>query len=306
MKELSLHITDVCNFGCKFCVWGDTLVRAADPIPRRELDRFLEGNRDSGFDRVNLHGGEPTLRRDLFDLLDRIRELGYPTVSLQSNGWALANRRFTERLVAGGVSLFVISVHGHTPEIHDTLSVAQGSLGRIRRGMELVRALGQEIRTNTVAVRANFAHLPEIAEWVIDAGSSHVNISSLMPTGRAWSADEDLMPTYRELEPYATAAIRLAEERGALASLEGFPRCSVAGFEEHCLFRKVVRGGQVRCYVRGEVWENHDTYVAENVKSKRHECEDCVHHELCGGPYTLYVENRGWSEFQPVAAASAG
>ncbi len=241
MKELSLHITDVCHFRCQFCVWGETLVQAGDPVPLRDLERFLRENRDRGFERVNLHGGEPTLRRDLFGLLAKIRNLGSPTVSIQTNGWALANRRFTERLMEAGVSLFVISVHGPTPEVHDVLSGHPESLRRPLEGMEHVRALGQKIRTNSVIVRSSYVHLDAIAELVTGAGAAHVNFSGLMPTGRASAAEESMMVTYREVEPYVRRALEVAERRGAVATLEGFPRCAVPGHAERCLHPRSTR-----------------------------------------------------------------
>jgi MoaA/NifB/PqqE/SkfB family radical SAM enzyme len=301
MRELSLHITDVCNFRCAFCVWGDTLTRGAERIPRPELTRFLAAHRGRGFERVNLHGGEPTLRKDLFELLAAVRRLGYPDVSIQTNGWALANPGFTRRLVEAGVSLFVISVHGATPDVHDTLAGAAGSLERLLAGIGHVRAAGARVRTNTVVMRPNVHTLPEIAALLAHAGVSHLNISSLMPSGRALGGETALMPTYREVAPYLDEALRVAERSGVEATLEGFPLCTVPGWEDHCLLRGEASGDQITCLIHGEVWANHDSHVEESCKSKRDPCRDCRFEERCAGVYTLYAKARGWGEFQPAA-----
>ncbi|HEU4390048.1 MAG TPA: radical SAM protein [Blastocatellia bacterium] len=300
MKCLSLHITDICNFSCSFCVWGETLVQSGERIPKAELERFLIENRDQGFEMVNLHGGEPTLRRDLFEILSFIRNLGYPAVSIQTNGWALANPRFARRLIEAGVSLFVVSLHGHTPDIHDTLSGAPGSFARIISGIGQVLDLGGSIRTNTVIMRPNYRFLPQIVECAIESGALHVNLSSLMPTGRASALDGHLMPTYAEIEGNVGAAIEAAKSRGAVATLEGFPRCAVRGYENHCLLREMSEDEQVKCLIRGEVWQNHDSFVEDSCKMKRPECLGCIHTRECGGVYKLYVQAKGWSEFQPV------
>ena len=300
MKELSLHITDLCNFRCAFCVWGETLLPRGERILLEDLEGFLRAHRGQGFERVNLHGGEPTLRRDLLPLLGRIRELGYPSVSLQTNGWRLADRAFVESLVRAGVSAFIISVHGHTPEMQDGLAGARGSLHRLLRGMANVRALGGRIQTNTVVTRLNHRHLPEIAALVLAAGASHVNLSALMPSGRALIGGPALMPTYAEVLPSLRQAVSVADREGATVTLEGFPGCAVPGLEDRCLFRDLATGQQVKCLVRGQVWTNHDDFLKDNGKTKRAACASCRLGPRCPGVYTLYVRKHGWSEFPPV------
>ncbi len=56
-----------------------------DSISRKRVSRFLRDDAGKGYEAVNIHGGEATIRRDLLDILDEIRELGYPTVFLQTN-----------------------------------------------------------------------------------------------------------------------------------------------------------------------------------------------------------------------------
>lgn len=304
MKELSLHITDLCNFSCAFCVWGDALCRRDDPVAWASLERFLADHRGEGFDRVNLHGGEPTLRRDLFQLLALIRRLGYPAVSLQTNGWALANRGFAERLAAGGVGLVVISLHGASAGVHDGLVGARGSLARLLAGMDHLAALGIAVRTNTVITRENLAELPEIAALAVGHGAREVNLSSLMPSGRAWTGEGCLGPSFRDASRPVEEAVRRAEAGGARVSLEGFPCCTVPGLEEHCLQRDATTGDQIQCFIHGAVWSNHDTFVERSVKSKRSECRRCRYDQRCPGVYTLYAHTRGWGELQPVPPAA--
>lgn len=300
MKELSLHITDLCNFSCAFCVWGDKLCRRDDPVDFESLEKFLQEQSGRGFERVNLHGGEPTLRRDLFRLLSLIRGLGYPTVSIQTNGWALANPRFADRLVAGGVSLVVISLHGATPAVHDGLVGAPGSLERLLAGMDRMAAHGVAVRTNTVITRENLAELPAIAELAVAHGARQVNLSSLMPSGRAWTGSEMPGPDFRAVAGPLAEAVRRAEAGGARVTLEGFPCCAAPGLEERCLHRDDASGDQITCFIHGAVWENHDTFVERSLKSKRGRCRQCRYDEHCPGVYTLYAHTRGWEELQPV------
>lgn len=303
MNELSLHITDRCNLRCRFCLFGDSLGSGVERIAREELEQFLLRHRNEGYDRVNLHGGEPTMRQDLFDLLDLIRSCGYPAVSIQTNGHALANGRFTERLFRAGVDLFILSVHGHVPAVHDELAGVPGTLERLLTGMDHVRELGAKLRTNTVAMRQNVQALPAIAELVTKHGATHVNLSSLMPMDRDW---HDLLPSFATVFPALCRAVETAEAYGARVTLEGFPLCTVPGLEERCMLRVAERGHRIKCLVRGNVMDNHDSYVVEHCKRKAAGCEGCLWNEQCGGFYTHYVETYGWGELRPAEASLTG
>lgn len=85
MKALSVHLTDVCNSKCSFCIVDSPFVKD-DTISRSRVSQFLRDHAGMGYEAVNIHGGEPTIRRDLMEILDEIRDLGYPAVLLQTNG----------------------------------------------------------------------------------------------------------------------------------------------------------------------------------------------------------------------------
>ena len=80
MRALSVHLTDICNSKCSFCIVDSPFVQE-DSISRKRVSRFLRDNADKGFEAVNIHGGEATIRKDFLEILDEIAELGYPTGS---------------------------------------------------------------------------------------------------------------------------------------------------------------------------------------------------------------------------------
>jgi MoaA/NifB/PqqE/SkfB family radical SAM enzyme len=303
MKELSLHITDVCNFRCRFCLFDD-LSHDGERISWNELHDFLDFHRGQSYERINLHGGEPTLRSDLFQLLALIRSMGYPTVSIQTNGWLLTNRDFVRRLVDEGISLFVISVHGDDAVMHDKLVGAPGSYNRLLPGIENVLSLNQDVRTNTVIVRQNYRSLPQIAGRILEFGVRQVNLSSLMPSGNANKNVDDLMPTYSEIAPFVDQAVKFILRNNAKVHLEGFPLCSVPGNEDACLWRLPENGQVIKCIVRGNIINNHDSFVSEHCRVKSDMCRSCAYHNRCPGVYEKYVHHNGWGEFQPISIAA--
>ena len=76
--------TSGCNFACPFC-HNSGLVKGTEPeIPVIEVVEYLT-KRKTVLTAVCISGGEPTLHKDLPDLISKIKELGY-LVKLDTNG----------------------------------------------------------------------------------------------------------------------------------------------------------------------------------------------------------------------------
>ena len=92
-----------CNFRCPFCHNSDLLEgEGGQHISVEELLAFLKKRRGM-LDGVCITGGEPTVQRDLPELLERIKALGYP-VKLDTNG---SNPAMLKKLVAEGLVDYV-------------------------------------------------------------------------------------------------------------------------------------------------------------------------------------------------------
>ncbi|MGH3416224.1 MAG: radical SAM protein, partial [Actinocrinis sp.] len=167
MKQLSMHVTDLCNSKCGFCVVGSPLAKT-DSVVYGDLMRFLIENSDDGYESVNMHGGEPTIHPRLFDLLTAIRMLGYPRVEIQTNGRRLKDPAFVERLAANGVRKFVISLHGADAGVQDLLAQAPGGFDETVEGIRNAKRAGISVRTNTVMTKMNAGQLGNIVRLAVD------------------------------------------------------------------------------------------------------------------------------------------
>ena len=66
----------------------------------------------AGVDKIRLTGGEPTLRKDLVPLVQRLHALpGHPQIGLTSNGIAL-KRSLPDLQAAGGLHMLQNLLHG--------------------------------------------------------------------------------------------------------------------------------------------------------------------------------------------------
>ena len=299
MKALSVHLTDICNSKCSFCIVDSPFVKD-DSISRKRVSRFLRENADKGFEGVNIHGGEATIRRDFLEILDEIRELGYPAVFLQTNGRKLARMEYARTVVDKGVSRFIVSMHGATALTQDRIAKSIGSFEQAVRGMRNVRELGAKIRTNSVVCNDNYTEIPEIAELCLDLGADHVNISALHTSGTALRNFWDVTPRYDAIQPYVFEAVDRVVRRGGVITLEGFPYCSIPGYEQYMIDWQ---SNQFKMLYRTYVFDDYERYMDANARVKDERCGGCAHNADCGGVYKEYAEMIGWDEFHPVTPA---
>ena len=296
MKGLSIHLTDVCNSKCTFCI-VDSPYMKQDTIMRRRISRFLHEHAGQDYEAVNLHGGEATIRRDFLEILDEIRELGYPTVFLQTNGRKLARMAYAETVVGKGVSLFIVSMHGATAATQDGISLAPGSFDQAVKGIRNVKELGAAVRTNSVVCKDNYTELPEIVDLCMDLGADVVNISALHTSGTALRNFWDVTPRYDDIRPYVIEACERAVARGVALRLEGFPYCAVPGYER---FQIDWEDNKFKMLYRSFVMDDYEGHMDDFTRVKDARCDGCVFTAVCGGVYKEYAELIGWDEFHPV------
>ncbi|GGM20774.1 hypothetical protein GCM10011608_01730 [Micromonospora sonchi] len=296
MKALSVHLTDICNSKCSFCIVDSPFVKD-DSISRKRVSRFLRDNAGKGYEAVNIHGGEATIRRDLLDILDEIRELGYPTVFLQTNGRKMGRMAYARELVDRGVSLFIVSMHGATALTQDRISKALGSFEQAVQGIRNVKELGAKVRTNSVVCKDNFTELPEIVDLCLDLAVDHVNLSALHTAGTALRNFWEVTPRYDDIQPYVLEAVERAVRRDQVVTLEGFPYCAIPGYEKYMINWSE---NQFKMLYRNLIFEDYENFMDANARVKDQRCSGCAHDAACGGVYKEYAEMIGWDEFHPV------
>jgi len=154
------EVTLRCNAACGFCDYWKT-----DPSARAtELKSFADAARFFNPMLVTFTGGEPTLRRDLEDIIAEVdRAISLKYVTLITHGAMLSGER-AQSLWDAGVNQFNISLD-YLDERHDQARGIPGLAARILEAIPAMRARGiDNIRFNTVIKNDNLDQiLPIVA-----------------------------------------------------------------------------------------------------------------------------------------------
>jgi MoaA/NifB/PqqE/SkfB family radical SAM enzyme len=155
MIVYTLNLDYRCNERCVFCaadLGGQVPIEIRRPSLTLDAIVGFFGDRPPGpNDRVCVSGGEPTLHRELLDIVRRVSST-CPSVVLFTNGTRLADRHYVDALVAAGVSRFEISVFGSDPASHDALTQRKGSFARTMAGLRTLTAVRRE-RAIEISIR---------------------------------------------------------------------------------------------------------------------------------------------------------
>ncbi len=297
MKGLSIHLTDQCNNSCIFCV-VDSHKNRGELVNLDIITNFLNSNAGKDYECVNIHGGEPTICLEFMSILKKIQDLGYPWVSLQTNGRTCKDMDFTKKAVELGVNLFVISLHGKTREMQDYLAGDQGCFEETVQGIKNIKSLGVKVRTNTVVCKQNYKELKDIVEYSMDLGTDHINISGIHPTGKAYKNFHNVTPMYTDIIPYVKEAVDAAVKRNKVVTLEGFPPCMLGEYEKYIINWDEIK---YKLLFHNIILPNYDTYMEKETRKQGTVCKNCDKNKKCGGVYKEYLEFYGWDEFEPKA-----
>jgi MoaA/NifB/PqqE/SkfB family radical SAM enzyme len=295
--RIDVKVGFACNNHCVFCVQGDKRARFA-PRSGKELRSILRAERERA-DSVVFTGGEPTVRKDLPELVAWAKELGYRTIQIQSNGRMFAHPGFVQRLVAAGANEFSPALHGHLASLHDFLTSAPGSFAQTVAGIRNLKAAGQVVITNSVVTKSSYRHLPDLARLLVALGVDQLQLAMVHPVGTAGERFDSVVPRMELASPYLKAALQVGLDAGRRAYTEAVPYCILEGYEE-CVVEKHIPRTAV--FDASITIEDYTRYRLDQGKLKGPECPSCAFFAVCEGPWREYPERYGWEELRPVRA----
>jgi MoaA/NifB/PqqE/SkfB family radical SAM enzyme len=177
-----LHVLTRCNLHCRHCyINPEQHGRRRLPVERIERWLAIFCDRSPGANLILL-GGEPTLHPDLPRVVRRGRELGFASITVDTNGYLFHN--ILERVTPAEVDVFSFSLDGAAAETNDRLR-GRGSYAACLNGIRRARAKGFRTSLIYTVNRANLHELPAMGALLEDLGVERFFIQVLGLRGRA-------------------------------------------------------------------------------------------------------------------------
>ena len=189
-----ISLTDRCNFDCIYCHnegLGDTrgpMEPGDDEMSADDVVRFLEVVEGYGVDSVKFTGGEPMLRQDLAEIIERTPDS--MEVSMTTNGTFLPGR--AAELKAAGLDRVNVSQDALDPD--DFAEVTKsGAYEQVLEGVKAAVDAGLDpVKLNMVVFTHTAGYVEEMVEHVAENEGLQLQLIEYMPelTGRPeWNID---------------------------------------------------------------------------------------------------------------------
>lgn len=209
LPKLDLNVTNRCNFRCVHCAF-DSGIEHMSELSLGQLERLLKDTKELGGEKIDITGGEPTIREDIADIVRIAKSIGYK-IELVTNGSLLDKEKLLQ-LKDAGIDSTAISLDGSDYETYSRIRKVDSEVyRRVLQTIEDSVALGIPTKVNTVAFTSNMHDLPAIIRFCIEAGAVENGIYYYTPIGRGKRGDEFSIEPIRwllfvreNLAPYAS------------------------------------------------------------------------------------------------------
>jgi MoaA/NifB/PqqE/SkfB family radical SAM enzyme len=291
-----------CNAKCLFCSQDFDWRKEPNDLPFEKAVEHMYLAYKNGYRRLGFTGGEPTIRRELPNLIALARKIGYGYVRIQTNGVRIADFDYVKTLADAGLTFVKYSIHGHTAELHDKLVGIPGAFDKCLKSIENLQKLKVGIGVNIVLNEWNYKHLVEFYELFL----LKLQLSNFVIIAPLYEGNMQLNDTkgakigakITDMAPYIKDAYevftRINYPKPPL--LLHFTPCILPGYEQQMLGWSAFNTMVVS--PKGEKRDLDMTATAHTVKTD--ECKKCVYNDRCIGFDSSYARVFGTGEIKPL------
>lgn len=180
---IRISLTDKCNLRCIYCMPsdGNSFFEKEENLNNDEIYKIVKESAKLGIRKVRLTGGEPLVRKDINELIEKIYSIdGIEEIALTTNGMLLEER--LEFLHSHGVKSLNISLDTLNEEKFKYITRG-GDIHKVFRSIEKGLELGIKIKINTVVIEdINKNEIIDLINFTKDRDIS-LRFIELMPIG---------------------------------------------------------------------------------------------------------------------------
>lgn len=301
---ISWNLTRKCNLRCPHCYMEGGTAEERE-LTTGECLSLIDEMTALGTEMLILTGGEPLLRRDIYQIARTASDAGMWVV-MGTNG-VLVNEHVADKMLECGVKGVGISIDSIDPAKHNSFRGGPNAWEHSVRALETCKRKGLEVLVQTTIMDFNRDEIPELIAFAHEKGAWSFNLYFLVQTGRgqklndlsAAETDGMLRKLINEQDDYRPMLVRskcapqykqIAYElgQGGLESggcMAGTQYCRITpgGDVTPCPYMTVVAGNVLdRSFT--EIWNSSSVLSDLRDRSRlKGRCGACEFNDLCGG-----------------------
>ena len=187
------ELTHRCPLQCPYCSNPLDLERANHELTATEWGETFRQAAAAGALQLHLSGGEPTIRRDLEDILAAAVDAGLYTNLVTSA--VLLTRERLETLAKIGLDHVQVSIQDVDPASSDHISGYDGGVEKKRNVARWTREFGMGLTINAPIHRGNIDRLPQIIDFAVEVDAQRLEVAHIQYYAWAEQNRAALIPT---------------------------------------------------------------------------------------------------------------
>lgn len=192
LRMVAWELTGSCNLKCLHCRASAVDKPLPNEFTTEESFELIDQIVSFSKPVIILTGGEPLLRKDVFDIAFYGTKKGL-TMTMGSNG-TLITSSTAEKIKESGIKRVAVSLESSKPPLHDAFRNVPGSYDATLEGIKNLRKAGVSFQIDPTITARNVDDIENIVDLSIELGADAVHIFLLVPTGRGKELEKEEIP----------------------------------------------------------------------------------------------------------------
>lgn len=182
LDALNLHVTNRCNLSCIHCLYSSGDIE----LPEISFEEIQTVIRDFAFlsknkGTVNLFGGEPLIRADIFEIINFASDLGL-SIGITTN--TLVSEKRLTQLAKSKVNRITIDLHGSCQDTHDWVRNIKGHFHKSVDAINFFSINGKRVSVNCALNKRNYDEVEDLMNFCLSLDIYALSFYFLSPSGR--------------------------------------------------------------------------------------------------------------------------
>lgn len=295
----AIILSPFCDNDCIFCGNRPRCSHQELSIQENLIYRNVAHHLSRGVREIEISGGDPGEYHALPDLVRYLKDSGFSTVRLSTNGCRCADAGWVNALVDAGLDAVKIPLYGATATVHEQVARKPGCFRSAVRALENFRDRGAGIAINTLIVQQNRKGLIDLHRLMLsftDWRRCVFSVPCLIRNG------ESFYIPIRELHRDCIPLIYVGAMNDTPPIFSELPLC-VFGF--HYPFIRQGRPPRQGIQQPPPEYRSHVRDVPTyRLKQKPFMCAACLVNTTCDGFFQNDLDRYGTGGLQPFRQAS--
>jgi MoaA/NifB/PqqE/SkfB family radical SAM enzyme len=166
-RNIFFHLLTACNLSCRHC-YINTEQHGSETVSRETIEKWLTlfQNNEKASNVIFL-GGEPTMHSDLSHAIRFAKQLGYSSVTVDTNGFLFHD--FLDNIKPSELDFLSFSLDGPNPEINDALR-GDSVFATCTKNLQSAVARGFNVSLIYTVSKFNIDYLHQMVPLLVDWG----------------------------------------------------------------------------------------------------------------------------------------